>query len=60
LRALDRMRRAMPPETVQLQIPFQVLVGAIASLKLEEKCWIWQLLNAEIIQAYFYFFNRIH
>jgi hypothetical protein len=41
----------MLPETVQLQIPFQVLVDAIASLKIEEKCLIWQLLNAEINQA---------
>jgi hypothetical protein len=41
----------MPPETVQLQIPFQVLVDAIASLKLEEKRRIWQLLNSEIAQS---------
>ena len=38
----------MLPETVQLQIPFQVLVDAIASLKIEEKRLLWQLLNAEI------------
>ncbi|MEG4076368.1 hypothetical protein QUA30_27570 [Microcoleus sp. Pol14C2] len=41
----------MLPETVQLQIPFQVLVDAIASLKLEEKRRLWQLLNEEITQA---------
>ena len=41
----------MLPETVQLQIPFQVLVDAIASLQLEEKRLLWQLLNEEITQA---------
>ena len=41
----------MLPETVQLQIPFQVLVDAIASLKLEEKRLVWQLLNEEITQV---------
>lgn len=41
----------MSLETVQLQIPFQVLVDAIASLKLEEKRRLWQLLNQEITQA---------
>ncbi len=38
-------------ETVQLQIPFQVLVDAIASLKPEDKRRIWQLLNEQITQA---------
>jgi hypothetical protein len=38
----------MSPETVQLQIPFQVLVDAISSLKIEEKRLLCQLLNAEI------------
>ncbi|MEG4808023.1 hypothetical protein QUA82_10365 [Microcoleus sp. F8-D3] len=41
----------MLPETVQLQIPFQVLVDAIASLPLAEKRRIGQLLNEEITQA---------
>lgn len=41
----------MLPETVQLQIPFQVLVDAIASLQLEEKRRLWQILNEEITQA---------
>ncbi|MEG4498356.1 hypothetical protein QUB05_04280 [Microcoleus sp. F10-C6] len=41
----------MFPETVHLQIPFQVLVDAIASLQLEEKRRLWQLLNEEITQA---------
>ncbi|MEG4391488.1 hypothetical protein [Microcoleus sp. BROC3] len=41
----------MLPETVQLQIPFQVLVDALASLPLEEKRRLWQLLNEEITQA---------
>ncbi len=38
----------MLPETVQLQVPFQVLVDAIASLEIEEKRLLWQLLNTEI------------
>lgn len=38
----------MSKETVHLQIPFQVLMDAIASLGLEEKRQLWQLLNAEI------------
>ncbi|AFZ06139.1 hypothetical protein Osc7112_1640 [Oscillatoria nigro-viridis PCC 7112] len=41
----------MLPETVQLQIPFQVLLDAIASLQLEEKRRLWQILNEEITQA---------
>lgn len=41
----------MSPENVQLQIPFQVLVDGLASLKLEEKRRLWQLLNQEITQA---------
>lgn len=41
----------MLPETVQLQIPFQFLVDAIASLQLDEKRRLWQLLNEEITQA---------
>lgn len=41
----------MTQETVQLQIPFQALVDAIASLGLEEKRKLWQLLNEEIIHA---------
>ncbi|MEG3935298.1 hypothetical protein QT990_29310 [Microcoleus sp. T3_B1] len=41
----------MLPETVQLQIPFQVMLDAIASLQLEEKRRLWQLLNEEITQA---------
>lgn len=41
----------MLPETVQLQIPFQVLVDAIASLQLEEKRRLWQLLNEEITRS---------
>ncbi len=38
-------------DTVQLQIPFQILVDAIASLKVEEKHLIWQILNEEITQS---------
>lgn len=38
----------MSPEIVQLQIPFQVLVDAISSLKIQEKRLLWQLLNVEI------------
>ncbi|GET36983.1 hypothetical protein [Microseira wollei] len=40
----------MLQETV-LQIPFQVIADAIASLGIEEKRKLWQLLNEEIIQA---------
>lgn len=36
---------------IRLQIPFASLVDAIASLELEEKQQLWQLLNEEIIQA---------
>jgi hypothetical protein len=41
----------MLQETVQVQIPFQFLVDAIASLGLAEKRKILQLLNEEIEQA---------
>lgn len=41
----------MFPETLQLQIPFQVLVDAIASLGLAEKRQLWQMLNEDIAQA---------
>jgi hypothetical protein len=41
----------MLEETVQLPIPFQVLADAIASLGIEEKRQLWQLLNEEITQA---------
>lgn len=41
----------MIQETVQLPIPFQVLADAIASLGIEEKRKLWQLLNEEITQA---------
>ncbi|WP_293128080.1 hypothetical protein [Microcoleus sp. bin38.metabat.b11b12b14.051] len=40
----------MVTETVQLPIPFQVLVDAIASLKPEDKRRLWQLLNEQITQ----------
>ena len=41
----------MLTETVQLQIPFQVLVDAIASLKPEDKLRLWQLFNEQITQS---------
>lgn len=41
----------MTQETVKLQIPFESLVNAIASLGLEEKRRLWQLLDEEIAQA---------
>ena len=41
----------MLTETVDLQIPFQVLVDAIASLKPEDKLRLWQLLNEQITQS---------
>ena len=39
----------MTQETVTLQIPFESLVNAIASLGLEEKHRLWQLLDEEIV-----------
>ena len=41
----------MTQTTVKLQIPFASLVEAIASLGLEEKLQLWQLLEAEIADA---------
>jgi hypothetical protein len=38
-------------KTVTIQIPFEVLVDAIASLGLEEKRRLWQLLDREIKPA---------
>ncbi|MDY6806310.1 MAG: hypothetical protein SXA11_21240 [Cyanobacteriota bacterium] len=41
----------MTQTTVKLQIPFESLVEAIASLGLEEKRQLWQLLDKEIHQT---------
>ncbi|MBE9036899.1 hypothetical protein GS682_07600 [Nostoc sp. B(2019)] len=41
----------MSQEIVKLQIPFESLVNAIASLGLEEKRRLWQMLNEQITQA---------
>ena len=41
----------MTQTTVKLQIPFASLVEAIASLELEEKLQLWQLLEAKIADA---------
>jgi hypothetical protein len=41
----------MTQETVKLQIPFESLVNAIASLGIEEKHRLWQILDAEIRQT---------
>ncbi len=41
----------MTQKIVNLQIPFELLVDAIASLGLEEKRKLWQLLDEEINQA---------
>jgi len=41
----------MTQTTVQLQIPFQSLVDAIASLNLEEQRQLWQILEEAIAQA---------
>lgn len=41
----------MTQETVRLQIPFESLVNAIASLGLEEKHKLWQMLDDEIAEA---------
>ncbi|MDY6804881.1 MAG: hypothetical protein SXA11_13890 [Cyanobacteriota bacterium] len=41
----------MTQTTVKLQIPFESLVEAIASLELEKKLQLWQLLEAEIADA---------
>jgi hypothetical protein len=38
----------MSQKTVQIEIPFQVIVDAIASLDPEEKLKLWQQLNQEI------------
>lgn len=41
----------MTQETVRLQIPFESLVDAIASLGIKEKRRLWQLLDEEISQV---------
>jgi hypothetical protein len=41
----------MTIETVRLQIPFESLVNAIASLGLEEKRKLWQVLDEQIAEA---------
>jgi hypothetical protein len=41
----------MTKETVQLQIPFESLVNAIASLGLEEKRKLWEMLDEQIAEA---------
>jgi hypothetical protein len=41
----------MTKETVQLQIPFESLVNAIASLGLEEKRKLWEILDEQIAEA---------
>jgi hypothetical protein len=41
----------MTIETVRLQIPFESLVNAIASLGLEEKRKLWQILDEQIAEA---------
>ena len=41
----------MTQETVRVEIPFASLVDAIASLGVEEKRKLWQLLEEEIAQA---------
>ena len=41
----------MTQETVKLQISFESLVNAIASLGIEEKRRLWQMLDGEINQA---------
>lgn len=41
----------MTQTTVQLQIPFQSLVDAIASLNLEEQRQLWQILEEAIAGA---------
>ncbi len=41
----------MTQETVKLQIPFESLVDAIASLGLEEKRRLWQMLDEQISEA---------
>lgn len=38
----------MTQETVKLQIPFESLLNAIASLGLEEKRKLWQILDEQI------------
>ncbi len=41
----------MNQETVNLQIPFESLVDAIASLGLQEKRKLWQLLDEQISET---------
>lgn len=41
----------MMQKTVTIQIQFELLVDAIASLELEEKRRLWQLLDREIRPA---------
>ena len=41
----------MMQKTVTIQIPFELLFDAIASLELEEKRRLWQLLDREIRPA---------
>ena len=41
----------MSQKPVQLQIPFESLINAIASLSIEEKRRLWQLLDQDIAQA---------
>jgi hypothetical protein len=41
----------MNPKTIKLQITFEAIKDAIASLELEEKPRLWQLLNEEISQV---------
>jgi hypothetical protein len=41
----------MTQDTVKLQIPFESLLNAIASLGLEEKQKLWQILDEQIAEA---------
>ncbi|HEY9872996.1 MAG TPA: hypothetical protein V6D12_06155 [Candidatus Obscuribacterales bacterium] len=41
----------MNKEIVTLEIPFELLVDAIASLGIDEKRRLWQLLEEEIAEA---------
>jgi hypothetical protein len=41
----------MTQETVKLQIPFESLLNAIASLGLEEKRKLWQILDEQIAET---------
>ncbi len=41
----------MVQETVRLLIPFEALADSVTELSLEDKRWLWELLDEQIAQA---------